>query len=505
MKNSKLTLALLVSCFALWGLVNNMTDNLVPSFQRIFMQKQETSALVQVAFYGAYAVLALFTSILVQEFSFRAGVLIGLGVYVLGALMYIPACLNQSFEFYLVGIFIVAGGCAILEASSNSCMLAMGDAKSAIRRLNFAQVMNPVGSLVGIFIAQKVILANLNPATVPERQVMDPAALREIVHNELFWVCVPYVGLCVVMLAIWFYFLRTPIVTRMEEERGHVSPMSVRLMHVGGAVALTALPLVAVCCLFPQMNLLYKMLCGMIGPFSCVLILREYRASFLSLIRVPRYVLGVIALFAYVGMQLGTWTYTNVYCMKTVGVTMEQAANYYILEIVCFILVCWAATYSMKWIQPWKIMAVFCLGGLASTLGVVYLSSNTLFTVGGLPFSANVVCLLLINAFMSIIFPTIYGMALGGLDARCFKLGGPGMIMAILGGAVIVPMMAAVMGAKDSAFFSLVKDFSFAWDDNLKTSDAALRASFFVPAICFVVMFLYAVVFRANPEAKREA
>ena len=141
--------AMLIACFALWGLLNKMTDNLVPAFQRIFTMDQSRAVLVQVAFYGAYAVLAMFTSILFEDFSFRVGILVGLGVYVCGALLYIPACVQQSFDFYFIGIFVVAGGCAILEASSNSCMLALGDPKSAIRRLNFAQAMHPLGSTVG--------------------------------------------------------------------------------------------------------------------------------------------------------------------------------------------------------------------------------------------------------------------------------------------------------------------------------------------------------------------
>ena len=191
-RESKYLFAALVCCFALWGVLNNMTDNLVPAFQRIFTMDQSRAGLVQVAFYGAYAVLALFTSILVEEFSFRTGILIGLAVYVCGAVLYIPACIQQSFDFYFIGIFVVAGGCAILEASSNSCMLALGDPKSAIRRLNFAQAMNPVGSIVGIFIAQKAILAHLNPATVEERLAMPAEQLRPIVHSELTWICVPY-------------------------------------------------------------------------------------------------------------------------------------------------------------------------------------------------------------------------------------------------------------------------------------------------------------------------
>ena len=147
------TFALLASCFALWGLLNNMTDNLVPSFQRIFMTTQSTAGYVQVSFYGAYSVIALFASFLVQRAGYRVGVLAGLGVYVLGALLYVPACIMQSFWTYIVGIFVVAGGCAVLETTCNPYVLALGDESTAVRRLNFAQMFNPVGSLAGIVLA----------------------------------------------------------------------------------------------------------------------------------------------------------------------------------------------------------------------------------------------------------------------------------------------------------------------------------------------------------------
>ena len=496
-KNSKLTMLLLIACFALWGVVNNMSDNLVPAFQRIFTMDQSRAVLVQVAFYGAYAVLALFTSILVEEFSFRTGILIGLGVYVCGALLYIPACVQQSFDFYFIGIFVVAGGCAILEASSNSCMLAIGDPKSAIRRLNFAQAMNPVGSIVGIFLAQKIILANLNPATVEERLAMAPGQLREMVHSELAWICVPYVGLCLVMLAIWFYFLRHPIHTAVEAEAVR-APFLVRFMHVFWALVLTAAPFALTGWLFPDMDKLAWMLCGMIGPFSCIFAIRSYRESFLALVRTPRYVFGIVALFAYVGMQIAVWTWMNAYCQKELGVPPDQAASYYILAIALHIFNCWGGSYVMKWIAPWKIMASYCVLGALCSIGTVYLPSDVLFSVCGMPFSANVMALVGISVFMAILFPTIYGMALGGLDPKCFKLGGPGMIMAILGGAVITPWMAQVISAKESVFFALVSGMDFTWDANLRTSSGAIRASFFIPVLCFAVMFAYATIFRGG-------
>ena len=498
MKNSKLTICLLVACFALWGLVNNMSDNLVPAFQRIFTMDQDRAVLVQVAFYGAYAVLALFTSILVEEFSFRTGILIGLAVYVCGALLYIPACLKQSFDFYFIGIFVVAGGCAILEASSNSCMLALGEAKSAIRRLNFAQAMNPVGSIVGIFIAQKAILAHLNPASVEERLAMTPEELTPIVHSELTWICVPYVALCLVMVGIWVYFFRNKISTRMENERGERAPFTVRLCHVAAAMLATALPFVLTGILFPNMDKLTWMLCGMIGPLACIAVMPTYRSSFKTLIKSARYMFGLVALFAYVGMQIAVWTWMNAYGQKELGVAPDVSANYYILAIAIHIANCWAGTWAMKWISPWKIMATYCVLGLACCLGTVYLPSDILFTLGGLPFSANILTLVGISLFMAILFPTIYGMALGGLDSKCFKLGGPGMIMAILGGAVITPWMADVISAKESVFFSLAPMLDYTWDPNLRTSSGALRASFFIPAICFAVMFAYAVIFRGH-------
>ena len=499
-KNSLMTMFLIVLNFALWGLVNNMSDNLVPAFQRIFSMDQDRAALVQVSFYGAYAVLALFTSILVEEFSFRTGILIGLGTYVIGALLYIPACIEQSFDYYFIGIFVVAGGCAILEASSNPCVLAIGDPKTAIRRLNFAQAVNPVGSIVGIFLAQKIILAHLNPATVAERGKMAPEALRAIIHDELVWICVPYVGLCILLIAIWFYFLRHPIHTDVEDSADK-RPMGRRVLHVLGAALLTAVPFAVTGWLFPNMDKLSWMLTGMIGPFICIMMMKSYRESLFVLARTPRYVFGLVALFAYVGMQIAVWTWMNAYGQKELGVSPETSATYYILAIAIHIANCWGGTYAMKWIAPWKIMAAYCLLGTVCCLGTIYLPSDVLFTACGVPFSANILALMGVSLFMAILFPTIYGIALDGLDPKCFKLGGPGMIMAILGGAVITPWMAGVISAKESVFFSLVPTMDFTFDENLRTSSGALRASFFVPIICFLAMFVYAAVF--GPRRRR--
>ena len=433
---------LLASCFALWGLLNNMTDNLVPSFQKIFMTSQSTAGFVQISFYGAYSVIALLASFLIQKKGYRVGVLVGLGVYCIGALTYVPAAVVQSFWTFIVGIFVVAGGCAVLETTCNPYVLALGDEATAVRRLNFAQMFNPVGSFAGIFLAQQLILANLNPATVAERQAMEPEALNAIVHHELFWVCVPYVAVCAVAAAIWvFFFVSKPT------EIDRVAADSTSIREVVGILAHS-----------------------------------------------PRWYCGVVAQVFYVGVQIAAWTWTNVYCQKELGVSPKDAASYYLIAFTLFMVFRWICTYFMKYFEPAKMMALFALGAIASSFGVIYLKSDVLFTACGLPFSANVICLCLMSGFMSLMFPTIYGIGLGGIDPKAHKLGAAGLIMAIVGGALLTPWMAAIID-KPGFWANFVTMYDATVDPVLHASSVSLRASFFVPVICFAVVGLYALMF----------
>ena len=486
---------MLVSCFALWGLLNNMTDNLVPAFKNIFTIPQEQAALVQVAFYGAYAVLAIFASILIEEFSYKKGVLIGLGVYIAGALAYIPACINQSFEIYFVAIFVVACGCSVLETTCNPYVISLGPEKTAVRRLNFAQAFNPVGSICGILLAQQLILKNLNPATADERAAMPTEQLQEIVHNELFWVCAPYVGLCAIAFLIWIFFLRT------KEEQQDTAEMPAENKANGGLRVLVAalfaiVPLVVLYFLFPDMDKVHWVLYGTLGPITYLFIVKDYRAMLFSLLSQPRYWCGVIAQFFYVGVQIAAWTYLNVYCCKELGVTPATAATYYLISIILFIVCRWIATYYMKKFNPASMMSLFAVAAIVTCAGVIYLPSDILFSIGGLGFSANILCLIAMSGCMSLMFPTIYGIALGGLSQRDVKLGAAGLIMAILGGALITPWMAGIIGDAESCWLGLTAAFDNTWDTNLGTSSAAVRASFIVPAICFAVVLLYSLIFR---------
>ena len=433
---------MLTSCFALWGLLNNMTDNLVPSFQKIFMTSQSTAGFVQISFYGAYSVIAIFASLLIQKAGYRVGVLFGLGVYVIGALLYVPACVLQSFWTYIVGIFVVAGGCAVLETTCNPYVLALGDESTAVRRLNFAQMFNPLGSLAGIVLAQQLILANLNPAPTEERMAMPAEELNAIVHHELFWVCVPYVGLCAIAAAIWFFFF-----FRKPTEIDHVAAEKSNLGEILSILAHS-----------------------------------------------PKWYCGVVAQVFYVGVQIAAWTWMNVYCQKELGVTPAQGASYYLIALSLFIACRWLCTFLMKYFEPAKMMALFAFGAILSSFGVMYLRSDVVFTVGSLPFSWNVIALCSMSGFMSLMFPTIYGIGLGGIDPRAHKLGAAGLIMAIVGGALLTPWMASIIDAP-GFWANLVPMFDAAVDTNLHASSQSLRASFIVPAICFAVVLAYALAF----------
>ena len=485
----------LVSCFALWGLLNNMTDNLVPAFQRIFTMDQSRAGLVQVAFYGAYAVLAIFAAVLAEELSYRKGVLIGLAVYIIGALLYIPACIEQSFNIYFIAIVIVAGGCSLLETTCNPYVLSLGDSGTAVRRLNFAQMFNPLGSMVGIVLAQQLILSHLNPATAAERAQMEPERLKAIIDHELFWVCAPYVGLCAIAVLIWLFFL--------SRRDGETVPSRRAFGRVAASFAFSVVPMTMLHFLFPDMDKIAWVLCGVVGPLMYVVMQRDYRKMLSVLLLTPRYWCGVIAQFFYVGVQIAAWTWMNVYCQRELGVTPADGATYYTIAIVLFIACRWIATWLMKYLSPARMMAVFAFGAILCSVGVVYLPTRTLFAVGGLAFSGNIVCLVAMSGFMSLMFPTIYGIALGDLDSKTVKLGASGLIMSILGGAIITPWMASVIGDADGAWTRLLPMFSSEWDSNLQLSQRSLRASFFVPAICFAVVFVYALLFCGGKEKKK--
>lgn len=387
-KKYLLPFALVTSLFLLWGLANNMTDTLLAAFKRIMDMSDAQTSLIQFAFYGSYFCFALPAAIFISRHSFKSGIILGLLLYAAGAILFLPAAYAASYGFYLVAIYIMAGGCSVLETTANPYILSMGSPETATRRLNIAQSFNPIGSIIGILMSKYFILKDIS----------------------LYSVSGTYASLGLVLIAI----------------------------------------LVAM--------LFVKMPAGRdTGNRSGIL------ASFGRLFRNRLYRYGVVAQFFYVGAQIGVWSFTIRIVMQELGVLEAQASIIYLITIIGFCLSRFIYTWLMKWVSPAKLLLA---GGVLSTLmtAVVVLGAGSGWLL--------IVALVLISFFMSLMFPTIYGLSLGGVaqsehpdDA---KLGASGLIMAILGGALLTPLQ------------GLVSD------------NSSIYMSYIIPAICFVVVTLFA-------------
>jgi len=194
---------LLTSCFAWWGLANNMTDTLLAAFKRIMSMSDFQTSWIQIAFYGSYFCLALPAAIFITRFTYKAGVLLGLGLFIGGALLFYPASKTMNYFHFLAALYILAGGLSILETSANPYIIAMGPEETGTRRLNFAQSFNPVGSVIGIFLSKYFILSHLHSATPEERAAMSPELLKKIQSQELAAVMGPYVVVALFLMVLW--------------------------------------------------------------------------------------------------------------------------------------------------------------------------------------------------------------------------------------------------------------------------------------------------------------
>lgn len=388
-KKNLLPFILVTSLFMLWGIANNMTDTLLSAFKKIMSMSDTQTSLIQFAFYGSYFCFALPAALYIRKHSYKAGVILGLALYACGAILFLPAAKAASYAFYLIAIYIMAGGCSVLETTANPYILSMGTPETATRRLNAAQAFNPLGSITGILLSRFFILKDIS----------------------LYSVSGTYAALGFVLVAIMVVML----FARMPEGKDSGSDMGVG-------------------------------------------------ATFRRLAKNKKYIFGVIAQFFYVGAQIGAWSFTIRIAMQELGISEAEGATIYLFIIIGFSASRFIYTWLMKYVSSVKLLL---FSGIASTVcaAAVALSAGSGWFL--------IVALGLISFFMSLMFPTIYGIALGGITEgehpEDAKIGASGLIMAILGGALITPLQA------------LVSD-SF-----------GIYASYFVPAACFVVVAAYAV------------
>lgn len=406
---------LVTSCFALWGFANDITNPMVKAFSKIFRMSVTDGALVQVAFYGGYFAMAFPAAMFIRRFTYKAGVLLGLGLYALGAFLFFPAKLTGDYYPFLIAYFIMTCGLSFLETSCNPYILSMGTERTATRRLNLAQAFNPMGSLLGMFVAMNFIQNRLNPMDTVERSQLTQAEFEQVRDSDLAILIAPYLVIGVIIL-IMLLVIR-----------------AVRMPHNGDqSHSIDFLP-----------------------TLKRIFSIRHYRE-------------GVVAQFFYVGAQIMCWTFIIQYgthLFMSQGME-EQAAEvlsqkYNIVAMVIFCISRFICTFMLKYLNPGTLLKVLALVACVLTLGVMFL--HNIF---------GLYCLVGVSACMSLMFPTIYGIALNGLGDDA-KFGAAGLIMAILGGSVLPPVQAAIIDCK------------------VLMGMPTVNLSFVLPLVCFVVIVIY--------------
>ncbi len=413
-KKYLLTFILITSLFALWGFANDITNPMVAAFQTVMELSAAKASLVQFAFYGGYATMAIPAALFARRYSYKKGILLGLILYAIGAFMFIPAANRQEFGFFCVSLYVLTFGLAFLETTANPYILSLGSKETSTRRLNLAQAFNPIGSLMGMFVASRIVLAKLESDTAAVREVgfsnLDEMTKLTIREHDLDIIRNPYVALgCVVL----FVFVIIAIFVK-NESRDAIN--RVRTDNKGVLKRLFS-------------NKVY----------------RE----------------GVITQLFYVAAQIMTWTFIIQYADR-LGIDKATAQLYNIIAMGMFLCGRFISTFLMKYVNSRRLLMFFAIGAMLASAGTILIDG-----VLGL------YCLMAISVFMSLMFPTIYGIALENVSIEDSSLGAAFLVMAIVGGALMPPLQGMII------------------DMGTVAGLPAVNFSFILPFICFVVIFIY--------------
>lgn len=407
---------LITSCFALWGFANDITGPMVKAFSKIFRMSVTEGALVQVAFYLGYFVMAFPAAMFIQKYSFKAGVLTGLTLYAAGALLFLPAQATGMYYPFLAAYFIMTCGLSFLETSCNPYIYCMGSEETATQRLNLAQAFNPMGALAGMYVAMHYVQARMSPMDSAARAELSDIQFNAVKAHDLEVLIQPYIfiGAIVILLLVIIRLMKMPMNGDTRSKK-------------------------------------------------------SLRTALGELSRIGNYREGVIAQFFYVGAQVMCWTFIIQYGTRVfMAEGMDErgaeilSQKYNIAAMVMFTCSRFVCTWFLKYLQPGRLLSVLAVCGIVAVGGVIFFTGRN-----------GVYCLVAVSACMSLMFPTIYGIALRGLGDNV-KFGGAGLIMSILGGSVFPPLQAAIIDS-DISVFGL----------------PATNVSFVIPMICFAVIAIY--------------
>lgn len=411
---------IITSLFALWGIANDLTNPMVSAFKKVMPELSNVQAsLVQFAFYFGYFFMALPAALFIRKYSYKSGIIVGLILYALGAFLFYPAAANEEFNYFLISLWVITCGLAFLETTSNPLVLSLGDKETATQRLNLAQAFNPIGSLTGMIIAQVFVIGALrsDDYTAEAYQALSSDELAAIRENDLGIISIPYITLGVVVLIIMGIIILTKMPSTAEQEKMSLSE------------------------------------------------------SFQKLFKNQNYKLGVLTQAFYVGAQIMCWTYIFQYVDDlNERYDLELTATYFnIAAMISFLIGRWIGTALMKSINPSKLLMFFGLGGVICCAGAIVLPGMT-----------GLIALVCVSVFMSIMFPTIYGIALKDMGDEA-KIGSAGLVMAIVGGALMPVLQGSILDLGGTGFSDIL----------LLGYISEVKFSFILPLICLAVVSYY--------------
>lgn len=419
---------IITSLFALWGIANDLTNPMVSAFKKVMPELSNLQAsLVQFAFYFGYFFMALPAALFIRKFSYKSGIILGLCLYAIGAFLFYPAAEYQEFSYFLVSLWVITCGLAFLETTSNPLILALGDKETATQRLNLAQAFNPIGSLMGMIIAQQFVISALRSDDKDENgaliyDTLSESAKAVVRENDLDVISVPYILLGIVVLVIMAIIVFTKIPKTPEGDK----------LALGD--------------------------------------------SFKTLFANKNYVQGVIAQAFYVGAQIMCWTYIFQYVDNiNAGLPESEALTatwYNVAAMIIFLSGRWVGTAIMKTVNPSKVLMLFGIGGVLCSAGAILL-----------PGTLGLYSLVGVSMFMSIMFPTIYGIALHNMGDEA-KIGSAGLVMAIVGGALMPILQGGILDWGGPEFDD-VKVLGYIPEVNF---------SFILPLICLAVVTRYGYI-----------
>lgn len=410
---------LVTSLFALWGFANDITNPMVSAFKKVLELNNTQASLVQAAFYGGYFTMALPAAIFIKRFSYKSGILLGLALYAAGALLFFPAAAYETYWIFLIALYILTFGLAFLETTANPYILSMGPTETATQRLNLAQAFNPMGALSGLLVAQVFILAALQSDNLDAQGNEIYSSLSETAKASV--------------RASDLMVIRDPYVA-----------LGLFVLVIFAIIAFAKMP-------ENKQNDHQLHLAQSIKRIFA-------KASFRE---------GVITQMFYVGAQIMCWTYIYQYA-EAIGIDNRSAVDYAITALVLFLGGRWVCTYLLKFLSAGSLMLLFALAAMVLTLAVIFIQGIT-----------GLYCLVAVSFFMSLMFPTIYGIALNGM-AEDAKFASAFLVMAIVGGAFMPIFQGMILDLGGPGY-----------QDVQVLGVPEVNFSFCLPLVCFLVVACY--------------